>query len=340
MASKIFRCGGIAVALLSITGGALAQGSLTPPGAPAPTMRTLEEIHATAAEPPHAGIAINAQNTPGTDTAMFVISVPGRYYLTDSFTAEEGKSGIELLTGNVHIDLNGNTLTGSATSQDGIYGPGTVNNVTIENGTLSGWTVRGIFLDHDVTVRNCTFLNGPVLTVALGGRARIDSCSFYECVNGVSVDRDPTITNCKFYDTEENAINIADSGGMVSGCTIHVCKVGIAQGSGGGAIFEKNTFQNCTVAALNLCSINLVRDNVISVSAVGVQARCGGNVIRHNHFANNTTAITLNANNKEQVHNNTFFTNATNVTNTTGNYVAPLTTVSAATNPFSNLTAP
>ena len=35
-----------------------AQGSLTPPGAPAPTMKSLEQIAST-------GIAVNATNTPG-----------------------------------------------------------------------------------------------------------------------------------------------------------------------------------------------------------------------------------------------------------------------------------
>ena len=50
------------------------QGSLTPPGAPAPTMKTLSQI-----EP---RIIINAAGTPGDSSNLFNITQPGSYYLT------------------------------------------------------------------------------------------------------------------------------------------------------------------------------------------------------------------------------------------------------------------
>jgi len=51
----------------------LAQGSLTPPGAPAPTMKTLDQIEA---------------RTPITNTTNLVtISQPGSYYLTHNLTS-------------------------------------------------------------------------------------------------------------------------------------------------------------------------------------------------------------------------------------------------------------
>src|SRR5262245_46218450 len=46
-----------------------AQGALTPPGAPAPTMKTLDQL-----EP---RIPINATNTPGDATSVYKITVPG-----------------------------------------------------------------------------------------------------------------------------------------------------------------------------------------------------------------------------------------------------------------------
>src|SRR5258708_28107120 len=54
---------------------ACAQGSLTPPGTPAPTMKSLDQIAST-------GIAINATNTPGDPSNEAVISAAGNDYLT------------------------------------------------------------------------------------------------------------------------------------------------------------------------------------------------------------------------------------------------------------------
>ena len=82
----------------------LAQGPLTPPGAPAPTMKTLDQI-----EP---RIAINATNTPGDASSLFRIAQPGSYYLTGNITGVAGKDGIEIASSNVTIDLMGFTHPG------------------------------------------------------------------------------------------------------------------------------------------------------------------------------------------------------------------------------------
>lgn len=101
----------------------LAQGSLTPPGVPAPTMKTLAQI-----EP----------RTP-ISSAPFTISAPGSYYLTANLTVSSGDA-ITIATNHVTLDLNGFTIASTAPSATG-YGILLTSNrssVTILNGFIKG----------------------------------------------------------------------------------------------------------------------------------------------------------------------------------------------------------
>src|SRR4051812_44068330 len=82
-----------------------AQGPLAPPpGVPAPTMKTLDQV-----EPRR---EVNATNTPGNATNLFIISAPGSYYLSGNITGVAGKSGILISADSVTLDLNGFALIG------------------------------------------------------------------------------------------------------------------------------------------------------------------------------------------------------------------------------------
>src|SRR5436190_21193357 len=69
----------------------LAQGPLTPPGAPAPTMKTLDQI-----EP----------RTP-ISALPFTIGAPGSYYVTGNLTGVAAQHGITINADNVTLDLGG-----------------------------------------------------------------------------------------------------------------------------------------------------------------------------------------------------------------------------------------
>src|ERR1035437_5568765 len=104
-----------------------AQGSLTPPGAPAPTMKTLAQI-----EP----------RTP-ISSAPFTITTPGSYYLTTNLTITSGDA-ITIGANGVTLDLNGFTIASTAASAtgSGIYINSGLRNLAILNGFIQGGVIN------------------------------------------------------------------------------------------------------------------------------------------------------------------------------------------------------
>lgn len=125
---------------LLLTGGLLFAGPLNPPpGAVAPTGKTLVEI-----EP---RIAINSTTTPGDANSLFRITQPGSYYLTGNITGAASKRAIEIAVSDVTIDLNGFTVEGVASSLDGIASDGSATaNIIIRNGIVREGGLDGIDL--------------------------------------------------------------------------------------------------------------------------------------------------------------------------------------------------
>lgn len=104
---------------------AFAQGSLTPPGAPAPTMKTLAQIE------PRTPISL----------APFTISSSGSYYLTTNLAVTSGDA-ITIDASNVTLDLNGFVISSTANPASGngitLGNSSTVTNIAIYNGNISG----------------------------------------------------------------------------------------------------------------------------------------------------------------------------------------------------------
>lgn len=118
----------VALFTFTIHSSVFGQGALIPPGAPAPTMKTLDQIE------PRTLIT----NLPAT------ISTPGAYVVTRNLSLASG-NGISVTASDVTIDLNGFVLTGNpGGGGHGIHVAAGVENVMIKNGVLRNWGADGV----------------------------------------------------------------------------------------------------------------------------------------------------------------------------------------------------
>jgi hypothetical protein len=250
VASLCFLCG----MLIAVPAG-FSQGSLTPPGAPAPTMLTLSQV-----EP----------RTPITNTTGVVISTSGSYYLTANITVTSG-SAIAITANGVTLDLNGFTLSStSATASAGIRLATGLADIAILNGHITGNVIysSGIYsgggfsdgIDHsnpvqpfNVRVANVSISGCQSSGINLGtnNSTVVDSCS----VNTVGAYGilSSTVTHSTAYQCGGAAIaaNIASDcygystggAGLVASFTANNCS-GISSTDTADGL-DANTANNC-----------------------------------------------------------------------------------------------
>jgi|ERR1035441_6161070 hypothetical protein len=162
MNNRIVTSACVLCAMLFAIQRASAQGgSLIPPGTPAPTMITLNQI-----EP----------RTPITNTTAVTISASGSYYLTANITVTNG-SAITITASQVTLDLNGFTLSSTEASPigTGILLAGGNTDITILNGhikggiTYSGGVYSGNGFAYGINYSGSIPLNVLVSRVSVSG---------------------------------------------------------------------------------------------------------------------------------------------------------------------------
>ncbi|MEM9479848.1 MAG: hypothetical protein AAGA58_09375 [Verrucomicrobiota bacterium] len=112
-----------------------AQGPLTPPGAPGPTMKSLDQVE------PRTDVA----SLPPSSISKHAITQPGSYYLTGDLVAAAGQGAISIDSSLVTLDLNGYTISSAGNNGIGvaiaIFTTGQ-ENITIKNGHIAGGGTR------------------------------------------------------------------------------------------------------------------------------------------------------------------------------------------------------
>jgi parallel beta-helix repeat protein len=296
-------------------------GDIVPAGPPGRLFKTLDEI-----EP----------RTP-ISALPFDITQPGSYYLTTNLSLvgpPAGRNGINISASHVTLDLRGFALLGVAGSGNGVNVPAAptyVTNLTIRNGTITGWGGLGVsaFTARNSQVLELRFSQNGNHGVSVGDGSLVNGCTARaNGADGIRAESSCTVSGCSSSANLGDGINVW-SGTTVSGCSSQGnTNDGIYCGTGcvisGNSVSANGTdgiqtSEDCRVSNNN-CDQNGV--NTATLGA-GIYASGGDCSIENNNLTDNNYGLRI-AFSGSVVANNTVRRNGTNYVIAPGNQLTLL----------------
>jgi hypothetical protein len=192
-----------------------AQGSLTPPGAPAPTMKTLDQVEArtplVAGAP---GVAVAAAGT-------ITISQPGSYYLTKNITITTDVSGL-IINADTTVDLNGFSIISTSSTSSTTAGV-TLGDfqIVLKNGMIKSGTI----VENSPTPSTTAgFGFGVHAAAATARNVRLSDLRVSGVQQtGILVPRVGLIERCHVSSCGGGGIIMGTQYGTVAGCVVSNC---------------------------------------------------------------------------------------------------------------------
>ncbi|MBI3852778.1 MAG: hypothetical protein HY298_21190 [Verrucomicrobia bacterium] len=239
-----------------------AQGNLTPPGAPAPTMKSLTQI-----EP-----RIDLQNAPASAVTTtdpnyhFIITQPGSYYLSANLGVTK-THGVQINAAGVSFDLKGFEISrASGSGGNGIDIPATSHRASLRDGSISGFASGIVSLSvsnsyaRDGRLLNLSVANCTSDGILSGQNWLLDHCVAHDCSgnNAISGGNGSTLLDCSASNNSgNNAIN-AGSGCVLTRCNAYKNTVGsYAIFASSATLHDCDASENAAVGGIyaNSCSL-------------------------------------------------------------------------------------
>ena len=188
--------------LLLSAGIVLAQGSLTPPGAPAPSMKTLDELNESITQLSNTVEKIESRTDLATlqsssTSYNYQIYTGGEYYLSSNLIITKNW-GIYVGAPGVSIDLNGfSIICANPGNGTGIYITGSADGCSLKNGSIRGFETGiynyansaklenlevsecsqiGIYSGIGSVLKNCRALNNSATGISTGAGSTAEQC--------------------------------------------------------------------------------------------------------------------------------------------------------------------
>ena len=263
-----------AFALCFLPSAVFGQGSLTPPGAPASTMKTLDQLDAKL-----------EKRTP-ISALPLTISSAGSYYLTTNVNYSGSGDGIVILANNVTIDLNGFTLSGSSAGFRGIWAQLSYTNVVVKNGAVCHWGNSGVSLDarNSRVERVHSYANTGLGLAVMDGGIISDCIAATNGATGISAGTGSVVRNCVADNNTGDGVSV-DKGTTVTGCAANGNDRGFYLLNG------NSNLQDCTAykslrdgivagdhSRVSNCTVNENHENGILAGSYGTISGCNCSV--------------------------------------------------------------
>ena len=247
---------------------AFGQGSLTPPGAPGETMKTLAQVE------PRTAIT----------QVPVVISNSGSYYFTTNLVCSvSSPQAIRVITNDVSIDLCGFTLEGTpGLPMVGIY-QDAQSGLHVANGFIRGFEGNAINAGGSANIFRALTISSGFYGIGTGPLALVEDCAIHDLANepgnciGIYCDVNSVVRNCTVSTLYGGLISAGiymASHGVVSQCSVAQVSHLIA-GSANGIYCPQNLV--VTECSINLCG--------------GTGLRMGRGTIRDCMARGNTTGV-------------------------------------------------